>query len=322
MFKFMFWSFADYEGASLSVSPVMSPLSLQRVADWLVDTALFEQAWWLVSTDGMTGGGANSCVCSQSVHGQSSSTNTVCSVISSLTVPYKEPGSRYNIKHLWAYTLLGQLVAISVASNLFYLAILCSPSSPSKQPTKKTIAMSPLIYLSVLLSLATVAISPHTDKTTFLPNLLVMHVFITVPLFFPQPPSRAPSKWSLSPSTAYFLVFLSPYQYGQGQSYRHSPRLPPRARTRVLSRSSSKLGKPYIGNTAQSSIGWDVVWTTASFIVWAAVTDPNSGLAGATYDAKRRSRMWTVPYLLVAAPFASVGVTAPYVLRPATARRR
>ena len=67
---------------------------------------------------------------------------------------------------------------------------------------------------------------------------------------------------------------------------------------------------------AQSSIGWDVVWTTASFIVWTAATDPESGLAAVTREGKRRSRVWTVPYLLAAAPFASAGVTAPYVLKP------
>jgi hypothetical protein len=265
-----------------------------------------------------TGGGANNSVCSPSAHGRSSSTNTVCLVPSFMNVTYEGAGSRYNIKHLWAYTLLGQLVAISVASNLFYLAILCSPASPAKQQTKKAVSMSPLVYLSVLLSLATVGVSPHTDKTTFLPNLLVMHIFITLPLFFPQPPSAtsSPSKWSLSPSAAYLLVFLIS--------------IPIRSRTVLSTLSSIATKSAYEGafafvqqawetlhwHPAQSSIGWDVVWTTASFIAWTAVTDPDSGLAGATLDAKRRSRIWTVPYLLVAAPFASVGVTAPYVLRP------
>lgn len=178
--------------------------------------------------------------------------------------------------------------------------------------------MSPLVYLSILLSLATVGVSPHTDKTTFLPNLLVMHVLITLPLFFPQSPSATPStsKWSLSPSTAYLVVFLLS--------------IPIRSRTVLSTLSSIATKSAYEGafafiqrawetlhwHPAQSSIGWDVVWTTVSFIVWTAVTDPNSTLGGATLDAKRRSRMWTVPYLLVASPFASVGVTAPYVLRP------
>src|SRR5271154_6259259 len=36
-------------------------------------------------------------------------------------------GRRQNIRHLWAFLLLGQIVAISFAMNLFFLAVLLTP---------------------------------------------------------------------------------------------------------------------------------------------------------------------------------------------------
>ena len=73
--------------------------------------------------------------------------------------------------------LLGQIVAISVACNLFFT--LLSVTEPKRGAR---LYARPTLWLSVLASLITVAISPYTDETTFLPNLLVMHVLLIIPL--------------------------------------------------------------------------------------------------------------------------------------------
>ncbi len=60
-------------------------------------------------------------------------------------------------------------------------------------------------------------------------------------------------------------------------------------------------------NYAQSSIGWDLIWTTVSFIAWITVRPALVGV--------QRSKL---PCLLLATPVASIGITAAYVLQTTT----
>lgn len=42
------------------------------------------------------------------------------------------PGRRLGIPHLWAYALIAQILPVSFAMNLFFVAVLvCYPNSPS-----------------------------------------------------------------------------------------------------------------------------------------------------------------------------------------------
>jgi hypothetical protein len=59
---------------------------------------------------------------------------------------------------------------------------------------------------------------------------------------------------------------------------------------------------------AQSSIGWDVVWSTLSFITWTGFGD------GQPMNA------FAIVFMFLATFLASIGVTAPYVLLPHSAR--
>lgn len=200
--------------------------------------------------------------------------------------------------------LLGQLVAISVASNLFYLAIVISPSR--SEGSRRSVA-HPKLWLSVLVSLATIALSPSTTPRTFLPNLLLMHTLLVVPLFDQESVSmdEKPPRFSIRTSTLYRIVFLAAIAM----------------RLRTISVAVASLSRDtqssyglleaewrtLHSHPAQSSIGWDVIWTTLSFILWDIVKSQS--------HLTRTSKAIEIPYLLLASPVASVGVTAPYLLR-------
>ena len=215
-------------------------------------------------------------------------------------------GKRYNIKHVWAYMLLGQIVAISVASNLFYLALVLSELSVSNRQNlslKKTVSVR--LVVSILLSLVTVALSPFTSPKTFLPNLLVMHVLLFVPLISITT-SSSPAPFSVNLNTLYRIIHLACAgihirtviaAIGSLQATSRSPNIFKEALTVLYS------------HPAQSSIGWDIIWTSLSFIVWILLRPHGSGMLNKYYYG-------IAMYLMLATPVASIAVTAPYSLQP------
>jgi len=220
-------------------------------------------------------------------------------------------GKRYNVKHVWAYMLLGQIVAISVASNLFYLALILSESSAvsSRRISSLKETVSVRLVVSVLLSLVTVALSPFTSPKTFLPNLLVMHVLLFVPLISITTSSTletSPAPFSVNLNTLYRIVHLACAgihirtviaAIGSLQASSKSPDIFKEALTVLYS------------HPAQSSIGWDIIWTSLSFIVWILLRPHGgSGMLNKYYGIAM--------YLMLATPVASIAVTAPYALQP------
>ncbi|KAF7304301.1 hypothetical protein HMN09_00831900 [Mycena chlorophos] len=239
MFKFMAWSFADYEA---STTP--SGNLLQRISHWLLDTSLFEQAWARVCFGTMNWWWSQQ-LCLYTV------------------------GKRYGVARVWTYMLLGQLVAISVASNLFYLALALSAPTRVKPAPRTHIRAT--VYLPVLLSMGTVALSPFTNERTFLPNLLLMHTLIVLPLFSSSPTQLAhKSRWTVPVSTLFTTLSVFASVLHVRQTY-----------LALITRPTPGLGSylqaawtTLYSHPAQSSIGWDVVWTSASLLVWAAASSP------------------------------------------------
>lgn len=166
--------------------------------------------------------------------------------------------------------LLGQVVAISVASNLFYLAVTASPIRPSsKRPAPDTVPF--VLWTSVILSLGTVFLIPHSiENDYFLLDLLVMHALLVIPLVAPR--SLLSSRFlRMRVGTLYTLLAIVT--------------LVPRARTITSMLNSVPFDadrgplEHYLGvaralwetlhsHPAQSSIGYDVIWTTISFFMW------------------------------------------------------
>ncbi|CAA7268202.1 unnamed protein product [Cyclocybe aegerita] len=185
MFKYMVWSFSNYEQTHLSNISLELPL---RIASWLQDTSLFEEAWYLVCFNPLNWWWSE---------------QLCLFTVGAWTVFVATEGRRHGIKHLWAYMLLGQIVAISVASNLFYLAILLSPPPGLPRRDQHSTNTSPTLWLNVFLSIATVALTPFTSRSTFLWNLLVMHALIFLPLIFREDATTEghPPRFAMSTKT-------------------------------------------------------------------------------------------------------------------------
>ncbi|KKK26373.1 hypothetical protein ARAM_006648, partial [Aspergillus rambellii] len=113
-------------------------------------------------------------------------------------------GRKYRIPHVWSFMLIGQIVAISFAQNLFTLTVLVSESSGKRDSSRnagnsdsdsdkdeheheheeETIWTPPgLLELTpIVLSLASAAVVPSVAHTPlFMPVLLVPHFLLFVP---------------------------------------------------------------------------------------------------------------------------------------------
>ena len=217
-------------------------------------------------------------------------------------INYQRTGAQHHIGYLWAYMLLGQVVAISVASNLFYLALTLSEShSPSSKMKSPPYMAPPVLWISVLISLFTVAATPFTTPRTFLPNLLVMHALLVVPLvsFTRSSALKQGSHLVIRLQTLYGLILALSFAMRLRTSFVAITSLPDYNQSpQAFFFSAWEI---LHSHPAQSSIGWDVIWTSISFVIWIST---------------RPAKSVDVPYLLLASPLASVGVTAPYVLLP------
>ncbi|EIN03464.1 hypothetical protein PUNSTDRAFT_78135 [Punctularia strigosozonata HHB-11173 SS5] len=262
MFAFMKWSFDDYESSHLAST---SSQYLERIANWLVDTALFEQAWARVCA------GPLNWWWSEQICIYTAGAWTVFLVVE---------GTRHDIKHVWAYMFLGQVVAISVASNVFYLALLYAKSSDGPVTAGQRAASSHsratsrsqgsgILVLCTSLSLVTVALTPYLSQYWFLPNLLLMHVLLFIPLLAPGPTSEK-RETGLSIRTLYSLVTVLAI-FLRGRTVYDA--LYSAAAVSKQADLLPALWKTLHEHPAQASIGWDVVWTTISFIFW-VMSDP------------------------------------------------
>ncbi|KAJ7746323.1 hypothetical protein B0H16DRAFT_1726503 [Mycena metata] len=298
-YSWLHWSFTDYEQ---SVRATISPgLTVERMSQWLLNTSLFEQAWAHVCF-----GKANWWWSQQ-----------LCLFTAGVwTIFLSIEGRRHHIKLIWVYMLLGQFVAISVASNLFYLALVLAPRlpSPSSSHGLSSLPAPVALWLPVLLSLGTVATSPFTSEHSFLPNLLLMHTLIILPLLVPdrlfplaQASAETKSHFAISLKTLYIIVFgaaLVLHARATGQAAGD-----PLVSVRDF---ALKAWDVLHSHPAQSSIGWDVIWTSISFVVW-LVLHPELQPQVLPSSSTTRGRFLTVMYLTMVTPLLSVGVLAPHV---------
>ncbi|KAJ7702541.1 hypothetical protein B0H16DRAFT_1831974, partial [Mycena metata] len=293
------WSFTDYEQSARAT--ISTGLTVEKMSQWLLNTSLFEQAW--------------AHVCFGKVNWWWSQQLCLFTV-GAWTIFLSVEGQRHHIKFIWAYMLLGQFVAISVASNLFYLALVLAPCPPSSSSSHgmSSLRAPVALWLPVLFSLGAIATSPFTSEHSFLPNLLLMHTFIILPLLVPDclfPPAQASvetkSRFGISLKTLYIVVFgaaLVLHVRATGQAAGDPP-----VSLRDL---ALKVWDVLHSHPAQSSMGWDVIWTSISFVVWLVLhpeLQPRVLPSGSTI----KGRFLTAMYLVMVTPLLSVGVLAPHV---------
>jgi hypothetical protein len=177
--------------------------------------------------------------------------------------------------------LLGQVVAISVASSLFYLAVAISPvpkTASKDNKENKSLKASPLLWLCVLLSFLTVAYSPFTDERTFLPNLLVMHALLIIPLLFPSFMEGSKLGTPSSPLYSACCIISSLLHLNATRNaliLNASINAPARHLTSTIANVTftalsflRELWATLHSHPAQASVGWDVIWTTVAFVAW------------------------------------------------------
>lgn len=115
-------------------------------------------------------------------------------------------GQRRSIAHLWAFMLLGQIIAISFASNLFFIAVLVGKLESRHVPAKLLPSWS--WHLAVFGTLTCVAAIPWArDWDSFLWILLTPHILLFLPILSRPPPAvQALVLQVLAISTGLFLA--------------------------------------------------------------------------------------------------------------------
>ncbi|KAJ5909220.1 hypothetical protein N7495_001902 [Penicillium taxi] len=91
-------------------------------------------------------------------------------------------GRRYRIPYLWVYMLLAQLVSVSFAANLFFVAVVVSQRPNEKDITfiwypKLSYELVPVAFSL----LDTVAVPIFAHKKEFMPILLAAHLMVFIP---------------------------------------------------------------------------------------------------------------------------------------------
>ncbi|RTE80729.1 hypothetical protein BHE90_004763 [Fusarium euwallaceae] len=247
MFCFFQWS---YEQWALS-APVGLDADKLYLGEWLRDTTLFKQAWvstlerpprawWSLQIFGF------------------------CAVWSIMLASQSKKG---RIPHLWIFMLLGQIVAISFAANLSFLAFTVfdegSPSESKKSADKpKSASRSSWLPLSWLVILAinlgcAVAIPSNLDHPQFMFLLLAPHVLAFVPLlmnsvFATPAPSLLSKQPPLLAQAATMVILLATAitgVTGEGGAWEN-------------------VKIALYEHPAVSSVGWDVICCWTSFTAW------------------------------------------------------
>lgn len=171
--------------------------------------------------------------------------------------------------------ILGQVVAISVASSLFFAVMLAYPPSIHQNVSKKLLWS---LATSTVGGIITVIISPYVASTDgFMPNLLVMHILLIFPLaskkFIPLPDFSALS-------TPLLIITLYTFAAGANLSIYVNQWLTCLASLKVKSGSFicdvyAALIGTFFGHPAQSSISYDIVCMQIISVAWMLISSKN-----------------------------------------------
>ncbi|WVQ76077.1 hypothetical protein IAR50_005714 [Cryptococcus sp. DSM 104548] len=272
MIQFMNWSYEDFK-ASKSMEGGGS------FGQWLVNTALFEQAW--------------SIVCKGAGNWWWSSWICTWTILFTVIV-WSESGKR-GIKYPYAYMLLGQLVAMSVATSLFLVALSLRPRT-SRNP--RTVPFS--ISLPLALAFIPAWLLPqHVGTESFINSLVWLHGALLLPLI--SPAKSGPDEEA--DSTGVSLSLLYPVIVGL-MGFIHIPATQEVFNRLPTSRSfSSHLLQVLFSHPAQASVSLDVVWVALVVTSWFVITGPTAlriakgalvGFVGALVTARYLGVNWTL----------------------------
>ncbi|BGP47664.1 hypothetical protein JCM10450v2_003529 [Rhodotorula kratochvilovae] len=233
--------------------------------DWLADVSLFHEAWHYVC-DGATRWWWSQQLCMWTT--------------GPLTLLFMADGRKYGVKRVWAYMLLGQVVAISFAQSLWAAAAVvaassaaASASTPVRARTRRP-EISVGLGAAIILGSASVVFVPRTLSSAarlFLPNLLFMHTVILLPFI----PALAARDWRIRPrlSRLYLNFAFVALRFRAPLLMELLGKDQPFALHVVRERLPALLAQQWetaLAHPAQASISYDVVFTSVSALAYLA----------------------------------------------------
>lgn len=188
-------------------------------------------------------------------------------------------------------------MAISVAANLFFAAVALTP--PARESEDSEDLSNYELFFAVASSVAAVAFIPHSPSSNRLSLLLAMHALQFIPLLLPNRFTQKGT--SIIPMSTFYASVAAVAMALRLRSTRipsglqiGDPSVPPSFRD-ILNYHWQTLNS----HPVQSSIGWDVIWTTISFLVWEAL--------------RPGDKRWTVLLPCVLTVLWGVGFAAPAI---------
>lgn len=256
MFRFFEWSYTQWAFSSVAEELLTADPNGLHLGQWLRDTTLFKQAW-------------ASTLETPPRAWWSMQIFAFCAVWSVMLAAHSK---KRCIPHMWAFMLLGQVVAISFAANLSFLAFtvynVTSPSKNAKPGAAKASqpdmliappSSSPFWWPFILgANISIVSYIPDLfGHSSFLPVLMVPHILAFAPLLLNSllpihvPAALVHESPMLSKvgAVAILLFFTTTKVYSEGGD---------------LGLILSTLHQ----HPAVSSVGWDVICCWASFAAW------------------------------------------------------
>jgi hypothetical protein len=153
--------------------------------------------------------------------------------------------------------LLGEIVAISFASNIFFITVLCSSEMPlsrkSNEAVRKTQWSTFALVISLSINILCIYYVPESIGTRlFLPILGLPHILLFVPLYISEE-SQKSSWFSVRPMVVLCAVALQA-----------------KATQDALSAGVGVKDIIHVlyEHPAVSSVGWDVIFCWTSFGLW------------------------------------------------------
>ncbi|KXX79531.1 hypothetical protein MMYC01_203121 [Madurella mycetomatis] len=219
-------------------------------------------------------------------------------------------GRRRRIPHLWAYALLPHLISLSFAQNLFYVALLLTPSpNPARKPSERQFLdrifpqkpdnwfpKLPLLLAPLILSYAAIAWLPFTAETAWFSTAVTVSKLLSLaPLMLP---AITPESWGTvrpDPHDAYrgitklfnvasvasILLHTKAttsglfYNIPESYKHRHSIKIPFDTEKRSQWERSATAVEKVLGSMADhpavAAAGKDVLLSAVSLGLWAAV---------------------------------------------------
>lgn len=179
--------------------------------------------------------------------------------------------------------LLGQIVAISFAQNLFFATILVSNPSTNRGAKTSWIPPAVLELAPVVISFLSAAVIPFVANTPyFMPVLAVPHLLLFIPgLLSPRNLPRGWGTYISQPLHRYATFYKWLLSVGMAIQA-HSTYIVVMDEPALLGGSVIDLGQRLVDtmfeHPAVSSVGWDVVCCSLSWGTWVFLHDGLEGM--------------------------------------------